>query len=99
MIQNLSVLDFIEFQLDGFIRIYDKTRCLALFGTKKNYTIYVKIIYLISIKSGIPYITSHFFEKMEIDSKDSLTIEKTLTFQNVIIHIKSVPNKDKNHYY
>ena len=30
---------------------------------------------------------------------DSLPLEKTLTFHNVIIHIKSVWNKDQNYYY
>ena len=33
-----------------------------------------------------------------LGSYDSLPIEKMLTLHNVIIHIKSVPNKDKNHY-
>ena len=28
-----------------------------------------------------------------------MSIEKILTLHNVIIHIKSVLNKDKNHYY
>ena len=36
---------------------------------------------------------------MKADSYDSLPIEKTLTLHNVIILIKSVPDKDKNHYY
>ena len=30
---------------------------------------------------------------------DSLPVEERLTFQTVIIHFKSVLNKDKNHYY
>ena len=42
---------------------------------------------------------SHYFAKIKVDSYDSLPIEKTLTFYNVIILIKSVLNKDKNHYY
>ena len=29
----------------------------------------------------------------------TLPIEKILTLHSVIIHIKSVLNKDKNHYY
>ena len=36
---------------------------------------------------------------MKLDSYDSLPIEKTLTLHNVIILIKSILNKDKNHYY
>ena len=34
-----------------------------------------------------------------MDSYDFLPIEKRLTLQNVLIHIRSVLNKDKNHYY
>ena len=53
----------------------------------------------ISLKSDITYIFSHYFTKIKVDSCDSLPIEKRLTLHNVIIHIKSVLNKDKNHYY
>ena len=45
------------------------------------------------------YIISHYFAKIKVDSYDSLQIEKTLTLHIVIIHIKPVLNKDKNHYY
>ena len=40
----------------------------------------------------------YYFAKIKLDSYDSLPIEKTLTLHNVIIHIKSVLDKDKNHY-
>ena len=53
----------------------------------------------LSQKSGITHIFSDYFAKIKVFSYDSLRIEKTLTFHNVIIHIKSVLNKDKNHYY
>ena len=36
---------------------------------------------------------------MTVNSYGSLPIEKQLTFDNVITHIKLVLNKDKNHYY
>ena len=36
---------------------------------------------------------------IRIDSYNSLYIEKVLTFHNVIIHIKSDSNKNKNEYY
>ena len=36
---------------------------------------------------------SHYFAKIKVDS---LLIEKRLTLHNVIIHIKSVLNKDKS---
>ena len=40
----------------------------------------------------------HNYEKIEVDSYDSLPIEKRLTLHNVIILIKLVVNKDQNHY-
>ena len=86
-------------KINGIIRIYDGTRYLTLFGTKKYDAIYNKIRYLVSIKSGTIYTISHYFTKIKVDSYDSLPIEKTLTLHNVIILIKSVLNKDKNHYY
>ena len=49
--------------------------------------------------SGITYIFSHYFTKIKVDFYDYLPIEKGLTLHNVIIHIKSVLNKNKNHYY
>ena len=86
-------------KIDGFIRIYDGTRYLTLFGSKKYDAIYNRIRYLISLKSGITYIFSHYFAKIKVDSYDFLPIEKILTLYNVIMHIKTVLNKDKNHYY
>ena len=53
----------------------------------------------LSLKSSITYTFSHYFAKIKVDSYDSLPIEKILTLHNVIIHIKSVLNKDKNNYY
>ena len=87
------------FKIDGIIRIYDGTRYLTLLGSEKYETIYNRIRYIISQKSGITYIFSHYFAKMKDDSYDSLPIEKRLILHNVIIHIKSVINKDKSHYY
>ena len=37
--------------------------------------------------------------KIKVDSYNSLPLEKTMAFHNVIILIKSVCNKDKNKYY
>ena len=42
--------------------------------------------YLVSWKSGITYIFSHYFAKFLADSYDSLSIEKILALHNVIIH-------------
>ena len=41
----------------------------------------------------------HNYAKIKVDSYDSLPLEKTMTFHDVIILIKSVWNKDKNSYY
>ena len=51
------------------------------------------------MKSSITYVISHNCAKMKVHSYDSLPLEKTLTFHNVIILIKSVFDKDKNNYY
>ena len=85
-------------KIDEIISIYDGTRNLTLSGTKK-YAIYNRIRYLISLKISITYIFSHYFVKIKVDSYDSLPIEKRLSLHNIIIHIKSVLNKDKKHYY
>ena len=82
----------------GFIRIYGGTRYLTFFDTEKYDAIYGRTRYLTSLKSGITYMFSHYFPKIKADSYDSLPIEKVLTLHNVIILIKSVLNKDKNHY-
>ena len=70
-----------------------------MLGSKKYDAIYNRIRYLISQNSSFTYIFSQYFAKMKLDSYDSLPIEKTLTLHNVIILIKSILNKDKNHYY
>ena len=74
-------------------------RYLTLFGSEDYEAIYNKIRYLTSQKSDITYILSHYFAKIKLDSYGSLPIEKRWTLHNFIIHIKSVVNKDKNHYY
>ena len=85
-------------KVGGFIRNYDRTRYLVLFGSEKYDAIYNRIRYLESQKSGIIYVFSHNYAKIKVDSYDSLPLEKILTFY-VIILIKSVFNKNQNHYY
>ena len=85
-------------KIDGFIKIYDGTRYLVLFGPER-YDIYDRIRYLIREKSGIKCSIGHNFARRRIDSYNSLSIGKTLTFQNAIILIKAVDNKNKNNYY
>ena len=59
-----------------------------------NY-IYNRIRYLISLKSVITDIISHNYAEINVDSYDSLPLEKTMTFHNVAILIKSVFNKEE----
>ena len=78
------------------MRIYNRTRYLTLLRAEKYDTIYDKIRYLISLKSGIT-----FFLTILPKSKLNLIIlcyKKRLNLNNVIILIKSVLNKDKNQY-
>ena len=77
-------------KIDGFIGVYDKTRYFSLFGNEKYGFIYSRIRYLIREKSGIIYVISQNYAKTKVDSYDSLPLEKTMTFHNVIILIKSL---------
>ena len=86
-------------KIDEFITIYNGIRYLVLFGPERYDAIYDRIRYLISEKSGITYSISHIFAKIRTDSCNTLPIEKTLTFHNVIILVKSVVNKNKSKYY
>ena len=84
-------------KIDGFIIALDgKNKHLMLFDYGLFNNICDKIKYLISKKSGITNIINHNFGKIRIDSYNSLSIKKILTFYNVIILIKSVVNKNKN---
>ena len=58
-----------------------------------------KIKYLMSEKNGITDSGNHNFARNRIYSYDSLSIEKILTFHNIIMLIKSVVKKNKNEYY
>ena len=84
---------------DGFIRVYDETRYVVLFGPEKYDAIYSRIRYLVSLKSGITNFTSHKYLRIKIDSYNVLPLEEILTDHNVITVIKSVFNKDQDHYY
>ena len=57
------------------------------------------IKYLISEKRGIADSINHNSGEIRIDSFNYLPIEKILTFDNVIILIKSVVEKNKYNYY
>ena len=81
-------------KIDRFIRIYDGTTYLTLFGSEKYDAIYNRIRYFLSLKSGITYIFSLYFAKF----KWFFAYRKILNL-HVIILIRSVLKKDKNHYY
>ena len=85
-------------KIDGFIKIHNKIRYLVLFYDYCD-KICDRIKYLISKKNGIAGSINYNFSIIRIDSCDSLPIEKILTFQNVIILIKSVVINNKSEYY
>ena len=85
-------------KVDRFIRFYDGTRHSVLFRGEKYDSIYNSFSYHIGVKSGITCVFSHNYAKIKVNSYDSLSLEKTLIFDNIKIHIKSVWNKDQNHY-
>ena len=82
-------------KIDRFLRVFDGTRYLVLFGTDKWDFIYSRIRYLIQGKTGITYVMSHNYGRIKVDSCDSFPLEATLTLHNVVTLIKSVFNKDK----
>ena len=84
-------------KIGGFIKVYDRTRYLSLFGPEKDYSIYNRTRYLIEVENCIISAFSHYYAKIKVDSYDPLPIGKTLILNNVIILIKSVLNKDQNH--
>ena len=53
-------------KVEGFIRVNDGTRYLISFGPEKYDTLYNRIIYLISQKSGITYVIYHNYERIKI---------------------------------
>ena len=59
------------YKIDGFIRVYDGTRYLVLFGAEKYDFIYNRIRYLIGVKSGITYVISQNYAQIKVDSSSS----------------------------
>ena len=77
-------------KIDEFIIVYEGTRYLVLFGSEEYNSTYNRTRYIISLKSGITYIISHNYAKIKVGSYNSLPLEKTVTFHNVVILIKTV---------
>lgn len=55
--------------------------------------------YLIMFLSNISDLYSYKYTKIKINSDDDIPLGKTETMHNVIISIKSVLNKNYNHYF
>ena len=85
--------------ISRFVRVYDGNRYLALLDPEKYDAIYIRVRSLISHKIRITYVIPHNFVRIKIESCYYLSLEKSLTFHNVIILIKSVLHKTKTHYY
>ena len=83
-------------KIDGYVKIYDGIRYLAIFDYWSYDEICNRIRYLISEKSGITDSINHNFGRIRIDSYNSLPMEKIYTFHNVIILIKTVVIENKS---
>ena len=66
-------------KVDEFIRVYDGTTYLVLFGPEKYDAIYNRIKYVISQKNGITFVFSHNYAKIKIDSCDFSPLEYWLS--------------------
>ena len=58
----------------GFIRDYDGTKYLVLFGTKRFDAIFDRIRYVIRLENGIIYVDSCNYGKSKIDSDNALPL-------------------------
>ena len=78
---------------DGYFRVNKENRYLELFGLEKHDVIYRRIRYLTSVKSGIIYAFCHYYSKINVNSYDSLPLEKILTLHYLLIVTKLVLDK------
>ena len=67
-------------KVKGFIRVYDGTRYLVLFGPEKYDAICNSIKCLICQESVIRYIISNNYAKINIGLYDFLPVEKNIDF-------------------
>ena len=63
-------------KVDWFIRDYNWTKYLVLFGPKTYDAVFDRIRFLIGLKSGITYVDSHNHTEIKINSDDDLTLKK-----------------------
>ena len=66
-------LRFRFYQIDRFIRMYDGTRYLTMFGSEEYEDIYNRVR---NPKKWYQIYFSHYFAKIEVDFYDSLPMEK-----------------------
>ena len=59
-------------KIDGFIKVFNRTRYLTWFGSEKCHVIYNKIRQLICRKTSITNVFSNYYAKIKFDSYDSL---------------------------
>ena len=64
--------------MHGFIRVYDRTRYLILFGAVKYDSTYNSIRYLTGVKSDITYAFSHNYARIKVDSYGFFTSRKNI---------------------
>ena len=70
------------------MKIFKWVKYLVIFGLEK-YNAILEIRYLIGVKNGITYVFSQKYERIRVDSHDSLPLKEILT----------VLKKHQNHYY
>ena len=80
-------------QVDGFNMVYDGSRYLLLFEREKYDFTYNRVRYLVGVKSGTTCVIFHNYAKIKVDSNNSLPLEETMAFHNVIILIKTAWKK------
>ena len=72
-------------KINVFIRVYDGTRHLVLFGIEKYDFVYNRIRYLIGANGDTMYTISHNHGKIKAESYDSLPLKTSMTFHNYVI--------------
>ena len=78
------------------MRIYDGTRYLTMFGSKKYEAIYNRIRYLISLKSGITYFFSLLCKNQSYAAKKPIKFFD-VNVDNIVIS-KSVKTETSSKY-
>ena len=95
MVKSLNVLFLIKYE---YIKKYDSTKYLALFHSDEKYgRIFHRIRYLITLKTNISDIFLINTRKLEL-LKMVIYLWKNIIFAKCCNFVKSVSNKNHNHY-